>query len=109
MKSLNVSKVYYSTNEGSIICEKVKNMISIQASTVTKHIYKLNNKNKLFSDSEYFEKLLINNFPIKIKEHSLICFLKYNLINVLPYHKYYIKKNIFSINCSNIVITSLIC
>ena len=94
MRNLNVSKVYYSTHEGTIVCEKVKDMLSIQASYLTKHMYNLNNKNKIINTNEYFENLLINNLPDKIKKYNLECFIKHNLINVLPTHKYEIFNNI---------------
>ena len=108
MKKLNVSKVYYSTSDGTIVCEKVKDMLSIQASYLTKHMYNLNNKNKLLEPYDYFEKLLIENLPNKIKKYNLECFIIHNLTNVLPYNKYEIKNNIFKIICRDKTIVSLI-
>jgi deoxycytidylate deaminase len=122
MKKLNVSNVYYSTSNGSIICEKVKDMLSIQSSFLTIHMYYLNNlnnlnnknknnknnKNKLLEEYDYFEKLLIDNLPNKIKKYNLECFITHNLINVLPYNKYEIKNNIFTIKCKDKITMSSI-
>ena len=90
MKDLNVNKVYYSTgiNE-EIICETVKNMISIQTSSVTKYLLALSNV--IIKNSNYFENLLIKEFPPKIKEENLLYFLEYNFKNVLPSCGYIIK------------------
>lgn len=92
MKNLNVNKVYYSTGIGEeIICESVKNMISIQTSSVTKHLLELSNV--AIKNSNYFENLLIKKFPSKVKEKNLLCFIKYNFTNVLPDCSYIIKND----------------
>jgi hypothetical protein len=83
MKAVNIKKVYYSDNDGNIICENVKDMISIHASIMTKVIYSLQSKTKIDKDS-YFENLLKALFPSSIKKINLDNFLKYNLTNVLP-------------------------
>ena len=90
MKDLNVNKVYYSTGIGDeIICESIKNMISIQTSAVTKYLLVLSNV--IIINSNYFENLLIKIFPPKIKEENLIYFIEYNFKNVLPKCSYIIK------------------
>ena len=38
MKSLNIRRVYYSDNDGSIVYEKVSNMVSSHRSQMTRHI-----------------------------------------------------------------------
>ena len=83
MKAVNIKKVYYSDNDGNIICENVKDMISIHASIMTKVIYSLQSKTKIDKDF-YFENLLKSLFPSSIKKINLDNFLKYNLTNVLP-------------------------
>lgn len=84
MKDLNVNKVYYSTGNGDeIICESVKNMISIQLS---KYLLVLTNKNP-----DYFENLLIKKFPSEIKEKNLLYFIEHNFKNVLPDCSYVIQ------------------
>jgi hypothetical protein len=90
MKDLNVNKVYYSTGiDDEIICESVKNMISIQTSSVTKYLLALSNV--IIKNSNYFENLLIKKFPPKIKEENLMYFLEYNFKNVLSECSYIIK------------------
>jgi hypothetical protein len=90
MKDLNVNKVYYSTGIGEeIICESVKNMISIQTSSVKKYLLALSNV--VIKNTNYFENLLIEKFPPKIKEQNLMYFIEYNFKNVLPECSYVIK------------------
>lgn len=85
MKDLNVNKVYYSTGiNNDIICESVKNMVSIQSSTI--------NTNNM-SKEMFFENLIKKLFPKYIKQINLDYFLKYNLINVLPKCNCIIKNN----------------
>ena len=83
MKAVNIKKVYYSDNDGNIICENVKDMISIHASIMTKVVYSLQSGIKL-DNTSYFENLLKSLFPSTIKKINLDYFLKYNLLNVLP-------------------------
>lgn len=90
MKDLNVNKVYYSTGIGDeVICESVKNMISIQTSSVTKYLLALSNV--IIKNSNYFENLLIKKFPPKIKRENLLYFIEYNFKNILPECSYIIK------------------
>ena len=95
MKDLNVNKIYYSTGIGNeIICETVKHMLSLQTSSVTKHLLTLSNT--LIKNLNYFEDLLIKKFPPKIKEQNLLYFIKYNFKNILPECKYIIKNEKFN-------------
>jgi hypothetical protein len=90
MKDLNVNKVYYSTGFGDeIICELIKDMISIQTSAVTKYLLVLSHVTII--KSNYFENLLIKIFPPKIKQENLLYFIEYNFKNVLPDCTYIIK------------------
>jgi deoxycytidylate deaminase len=78
MKDLNVNKVYYSSGYGNeIICENVKNMVTLKLS----FFYKLNDIIELF----------INNFPNCIKEYNLNCFLKFT--DSILYYKISSKNN----------------
>jgi len=84
MKDLNVNKVYYSTGIGDeIICESIKNMISIQIS-----------KYLIIKKLNYFENLFKKIFPPKIKQENLLYFINYNFKNVLPECSYIIKNKI---------------
>ena len=86
----NVNKIYYSTGIGNeIVCEIVKDMLSLQTSSVTKHLLALSNTS--IKNLNYFENLLIKKFPSKIKEENLLYFIKYNFKNILPECSYIIK------------------
>ena len=93
MKAVGIRKVYYSISSNEIICEKVKDMISIQASLVDKHVdaikssYNNNFKSPVYDTNKYYEKLLIKNFPKTIRQNNLDNFIIYNLVNVLPTYK----------------------
>lgn len=92
MKDLNINKVYYSTGNGDeIVCETIKNMISIQTSSVEKYLLKLSNIIIKDDNMDYFENLLIKIFPAKVKEENLLYFIKYNFKNVLSECTYIIK------------------
>ncbi len=91
MKSVGIKKVYYSVPSNELVCENVKDMISIQISTSMKNIKKITTENT----DDFHEDLLKKVFPEIIKHHNLISFINYNLLNVLPNHKYKILNGIF--------------
>ncbi len=100
MRAVGIRKVYYSVSATEIVCENVKDMISIQSSSLTKHIEKLRDKVDIDNPELYYENLLKKKFPDVIKIHNLKNFVKHNLVNVLPNFK--IKYH--SINGSNFVL-----
>ena len=85
MKSVGIRRVYYSVGPDTVICENVKDMISIQSSSVDKHIDQLNNNDYKDHDS-YYENLLIRYFPSVIRKYNLDNFIRYNLSYLLPKH-----------------------
>lgn len=89
MKDIGIHKIYYSTgcNEG-IICEKIIDMISIQVAFVTRLFNCINNEYEIF-----FEKLIKNEFPKKIKRTNLKFFIEYNFVNIFPEYSYKIIGN----------------
>ena len=89
MKSVGIRRVYYSVNPDLVICENVRDMISIQSSSVDKHI-ELLNSTEYKDRNSYYESLLIKYFPKIIRKHNLDNFIKYNLSNLLPKHKFII-------------------
>jgi hypothetical protein len=107
MKDIGINKVYYSTGtEDGMVGEYVKNMISVQISSVTRQQH----VNQCNSDQiELYENLIKDNFPKCINHYNLICFVKYNLKNVLPNSTYCINKNRVIINNKNktLVIASI--
>ena len=92
MKSVGIKRVYYSVNSETVICENVKDMISIQSSSVDKHLDQLNNTEYKDHDS-YYESLLLKYFPRTIRKYNLDNFIQYNLSNLLPTHKVFIQTN----------------
>jgi hypothetical protein len=66
MKAVGVKRVYYSDNNENIICENVKDMLSINSSSVTRIIDKIKLDLKV-TDVEYFENLLKTLVPSQIK------------------------------------------
>jgi hypothetical protein len=93
MRAVRIKRVYYTDNNGYIICENVKDMISIQSSAVTRLIHCLKTNTKETGE-DYFETLLKRLLPTKIKKLNFEYFFKHNLNNVLPKHTYSIKNNI---------------
>lgn len=94
MKAVGIRKVYYSTAPNELICENVKDMISIQSSLAAKK-YEQSNRNKLTNDPiKYYEDLLIKYFPQNIKKFNLDNFVKYNLNIYLPRYQIKIDKKI---------------
>jgi deoxycytidylate deaminase len=92
MKSVGIRRVYYSINSYEIICENVKDMVSIQASSVTRQLDKLK-RNQLVDNTDlYYKDLLTKLFPSIIKRYNLDNFIAYNLSNVLPTYEVKIDK-----------------
>lgn len=98
LKSIGIKKVYYSTgNSHEIVCEHVKNMISIQTSSSTRYIERLVKNN----DNYNYNNLLKNSFPKNIKYINLIYFINYNFKNILPTYKIIITSNLIEIYDDN--------
>ncbi len=84
MKAVGIRRVYYSINPDEVICENVKDMVSIQASSVTRHIEKLNGNQFVDDSDKFYENLLTKMFPSTIRKYNLEKFIAHNLMNVLP-------------------------
>ncbi len=90
MKAVGIRRVYYSVSPTEMVCENVKDMISIQASTVSKHVEKVNGRCTDIDDDnpdKFYEYLLKKNFPPVIKRYNLDSFIQHNLRNDLPNYK----------------------
>lgn len=92
MKIVGIKRIYYSVKPDMIVCEKVKDMISIQASSVTKMIQR-NYYHAPSGDNDFFKNLLIKLFPSEIKMENLKYFIEHNFKFVLPKYRCDIKKN----------------
>jgi hypothetical protein len=108
LKSCGIKNIYYSTENG-IVCEKVMAMISINSSSVTRYLERVQFNAPSDNDS-YYINLLKKNIPKYIKKTNLELFITYNFKNELPYFKWEIKENkiIFYDNNSNFIISSLV-
>lgn len=93
MKLVGIRKIYYSASSKEIVCENVKDMVSIQSSSVAKCIEKLNGNKLVDIPNKYYEDLLLKNFPSTIKYWNLEKFIRYNFSNVLPDYKVIISKD----------------
>jgi hypothetical protein len=110
MKVVGINKVYYSVDNGEIVSERVKNMVSIQASSTTIQMYRIKCK-IMITIEDYFNNLLLTLFPQYIKKENFDCFVKYNLVNIFPTYKYIISsKGIITIqnDCDKVITTACI-
>jgi hypothetical protein len=81
MQTVGIRKVYYIVDD-NIVCENVKDMISIQSSSAFKHTDRLLNINNFDNINDYYINLLKKKIPNYIKYNNLIKFIEYNL-NIL--------------------------
>lgn len=109
MKAVGIRKVYYSVSDTQIISENVKNMVSIQISSVSLHLEKAKCKIKFKNNIEYYQYLLLKLFPKEIRLNNLEKFIKYNLNNLLPQFTVRIKNDkIHILNDNNHTVISSI-
>jgi hypothetical protein len=108
MKDIGIKRVYYSVNN-NIICEKVNDMVSINASNVARR-FDVMYYNAINEPTEYYKNLLLKYFPKNIKIDNLKYFLEYNYNDALPNYTSKIKndKIIFYDNNKKIVLVSII-
>jgi hypothetical protein len=77
MQDIEIRYVFYSTDSNRLVCERVKDMISIQSSHVTRSL--LCKKQKIqISDCEFSDEILKSYFPNEVKRHNLLLFMKNN-------------------------------
>jgi deoxycytidylate deaminase len=86
MKIIGIRKVYYTTDDG-ILCEEIKNMISILITSSLRNNNKLNHNN-----NNNYNLLLKIQLQQPIYEDNFNLFVKYNLSNILPNYTYKIYK-----------------
>lgn len=88
MKAVGIRRVYYSVSPDKIIGENVNNMVSIQASSVTRYLENITGNDIDYNDPTiYYKKLLVKLFPSIIKRDNLFKFIAHNLSIVLPTYK----------------------
>jgi len=124
MKAVGINKVYYSINLNNVnnvnkddinffpiklVCEKVKDMISIQVSAINRCLELNYSKSNNSQSNEYYDNLLKKIFPPVINFNNLNYFIQFNLISILPKYKVKIiniknDKIVHIINNNNIII-----
>ena len=79
MQKLEVRKVFYSTGNGNEMkMELVKDMISIQDSSSSKHFEKIKRGiTDQFTDQNYYKFLMEKHLPLEVKKESMLNFIKY--------------------------------
>ena len=109
LKACGIKNIFYSTDDGHIICEKVNHIVSINSSSVSRLIERTY-YNAPKDDTDYYTSLLLKNFPKQIKKANLHNFLTHNIKNVLPNFTWTIKKSkiIFYNNKGEYLLTSFI-
>jgi len=80
MKAVGIKKVHYCDNEGNMVTENVKNMVSIYLSRAT------------INKSEHLDKLLKNNLPSSMKQINFNNFIKFNFVSYLSSYSYKMEK-----------------
>ena len=90
MRAVGIRKVYYADNNENIICENVKDMVSINTSSVMKMIHRIKFETKI-SDMDISEKLLKSLFPDVIKKINFYYFMEYDFQFALPKHRYIVE------------------
>jgi len=110
MKVVGIRRVYYSISPDKVIYENVKDMVSIQISSVNRYLEFMNGYTLINDSNKYFHNLLLKYFPSSIKLSNLKHFIDHNLINVLPTYKAVINYRSHSVcildDSKNIVIKS---
>lgn len=91
MKAVGVNRVFYSV-DGGVICERVNHMVSINASSITRHL-EAKYYNTPSDKTEYYKMLLLRYMPKTINKTNLEYFIKYNFSDTLSNYTYKINNN----------------
>jgi deoxycytidylate deaminase len=79
MQDIEIRNVFYSMDSNRLICERVKDMISIQSSYITRTLYC--KKYQIQStDNEFSDVIVKSYFPNKVKRYNLLLFINTNTI-----------------------------
>lgn len=91
MKAVKIHRVFYSIN-GNIECERITEMISINASSVTRFL-EAQAYNAPIEKEQYYKALFIKYLPKEIAFTNFNKFIKYNFTEVLPNYSWKIVIN----------------
>jgi hypothetical protein len=78
MKDVKIKRVYYINNDGDLVVELVKDMLSICTPSVSKDFYFLKTNIKL-SRVEHQEEIIKHTFPDQVKKQSLLHLIEMNM------------------------------
>jgi deoxycytidylate deaminase len=122
MKSIKIRRVYYSNNLGEIICENIKDMVSLHSSRVMIN-FDIKSKTNTFNISDYeikkineniyWEQLMKNKIPDIMKEENFKYFIDYDFKSLESKYKIIINKTSYDktaqiLNQSNKIIKTII-
>jgi deoxycytidylate deaminase len=79
MQDIDIRNVFYSTDSSRLVCERVKDMISIQSSYITRTMYCRKYQIQT-TDDEFSDRIVKSYFPNKVKRHNLTLFINSNSI-----------------------------
>jgi tRNA(Arg) A34 adenosine deaminase TadA len=108
MKAVGIKKCHYSTDDNTIIVERINNMISIHVSYVTLKYMEEKYPKQWNGKKDYFIKMLIKHTPDELPKLNWMMYMNHNLKNILPSLNYSINKNIVSIIDNNNTIHKLV-
>jgi len=119
MKACGFKEVHYSDDNGEIITEKINHMISVQASLVAikiKYIQKCkenisNDRDiiKLLDKESFYDNLIKQKIPDKVREQNFLYFVKYCFGNIPVNYTINMNNNIATImNHNNHIIKTII-
>lgn len=103
MQDIEIKNVFYSTNSNCLICERVKDMVSIQSSHVTRTLLCKKYQIKI-SDYEFSDKIVSSYFPNKVKRHNLLLFMNNN--NLPNYLIFIVGDRVIIKNIQGIIIST---
>ena len=90
MKSIGLKKVYYSDDKGDIVCEQIKNMVSIHTSHVTIKINSITKNKEEVSKQKlkqnYFDES-IRRLPDIIKKGNFLNFINYDYKTISHFYQ----------------------
>lgn len=111
MKKIGINRVYYSDDDGNIISENVKDMISLHSSSVIIKIHtKIINNQTIY---KFWENQIKNKLPKYVKQNNFDKFIKYDFKSLMPDFNFIIFENnniktVKFINSNNQIINSII-
>lgn len=114
MKSIGIRRVYYSDDNGELICENIKDMISIHSSKVMiKFDYHSKNNLNQIDENKYWDHLIKNKIPNTAKEENFNNFITYDFKSLetkyrIICEKFNNRKKVQILNSNNQIIKTIL-